>query len=145
MKDFKKLQEMERRARELAGLYAEEKKRADSLAEELRSFAKIREHYDHAREKHPYFCDMVTCLSETGADTHLDIYRATLAAEIAANSVEASTLLRCEHYEAIQAYTKGNIPAAVEECYDAIAVLLRLVDVLEGRQALGDPARGGAE
>jgi hypothetical protein len=36
MKDFKKLQEMDRRARELAGLYAAEKERADSLAEELR-------------------------------------------------------------------------------------------------------------
>lgn len=37
MKDFKKLQEMDRRMRELAGLYAAEKKRADSLAEELRA------------------------------------------------------------------------------------------------------------
>jgi hypothetical protein len=102
---------------------------------------KIKQHYEHAKAKHPYFCDIITCLSETGADTHLDIYRATLAAEIATNNVEASTLLKCEYYEAIQAYTKGNIPAAIEECYDTIAVILRLVDVLEGRQALGNPAR----
>jgi hypothetical protein len=102
---------------------------------------KIREHYEHANAKHPYFCDMITCLSDVGADTHLDIYRATLAAEIGADSVEASTVLFCEYYEAIQAYTHGNTAAAVEECYDAIAVLLRTIDVLEGRQALGDPAK----
>jgi dTDP-4-amino-4,6-dideoxygalactose transaminase len=145
MKEYKKLQEMDRRARELAGLYAEEKKRADALEAELRSFAKIREHYERAKEKHPYFCDMITCLSDSGADTHLDIYRATLAAGIAVNSVEASTVLSCEYYEAMQAYTRGNTAAAVEKCYDAIAVLLRVVDVLEGRQALGSPAKKGGK
>jgi hypothetical protein len=46
----------------------------------------------------------------------------------------------------MQAYIKGDIAAAVEECYDAIAVLLCVVDVLEGRQALGNPAKkGGAK
>ena len=143
MKDFKKLQEMDRRARELAGLYAAEKKRADALEAELRSFAKIREHYEHAKRKHPCFCDSITCLSECGADTHLYIYRATLAAELKANAVEVITLLLCEYNEAVQAYTRGNTAAAVEKCYDSIAVLLRLVDVLECRQALGDPAKKG--
>lgn len=104
---------------------------------------KIREHYEHAKQKHPHFCDMITCLSEDGADTHLDIYRATLAAGIKVDSVEASTVLACEYYEAIQAYTHGNTTSAVEECYDAIAVLLRTIDVLEGRQELGDPAKKG--
>ena len=37
MKDFKKLQEIDRRARELAGLYAAEKGRADALEAELRA------------------------------------------------------------------------------------------------------------
>lgn len=32
---------------------------------------------------------------------------------------------------------------AVEECYDAIAVLLRTIDVLEGRQKLGKPEMKG--
>lgn len=97
------------------------------------------EHYEHAREKHPYFCDIITCLSDSGADTHLDIYRSTLAAEANADAIEASTLLFCEFFEAMQAYTRGDKPAAVEECYDCIAVLLRVIDVLEGRQKLGKP------
>lgn len=102
---------------------------------------KIKQHYSHAQQKHPYFCDMITCLSECGANTHLDIYRATLAAEMNVGAVESGTLLLCEYHEAIQAYMKGDTAASVEECYDAIAVLLRTIDVLEGRQALGDPAK----
>lgn len=93
---------------------------------------KIQEHYDHAREKHPYFCDMITCLSDVGADTHLDIHRSTLAAEVDTNCVEVGTVLMCEFYEAIQAYTHGDTAHAIEECYDAIAVILRTIDVLEG-------------
>lgn len=104
---------------------------------------KIKQHYEHAKSKHQYFCDIITCLSDVGADTHLDIYRSTLKAEVDNEAVEPSTLLGCEFYEAIQAYTKGDTAAAVEECYDAIAVLLRVIDVLEGRQALGDPAKKG--
>ena len=36
----------------------------------------------------------------------------------------------------------GHPELAVEECYDAIAVLLRVIDVLEGRQELRRPERG---
>ena len=106
---------------------------------------KIAEHYCHAKEKHPYFCDIITCLSDVGADTHLDIYRSTLKAEVDNEAVEPSTLLGCEFYEAIHAYTRGDTASAIEECYDAIAVLLRVIDVLEGRQELGKPQEGGAE
>ncbi len=103
---------------------------------------RVAKHYKHAREKNPYFCDIITCLSDVGADTHLDIYRATLKAEYDNEAVETGTLLGCEFYEAIQAYTHGDTAAAVEECYDAIAVLLRTIDVLEGRQRLGRPEGG---
>ena len=102
---------------------------------------RVRLHYDHALEKHPYFCDIITCLSDVGSDTHLDIYRSTLRAESENEAVEVGTLLGCEFYEAIQAYTRGDTAHAVEECYDAIAVLLRTIDVLEGRQKLGKPER----
>lgn len=100
----------------------------------------IATHYAHARKKHPYFCDIITCLSDCGADTHLSIYRARLAEELKAGDVETGTLLICEFYEAIQAYKHGDTAHAVEECYDAIAVLLRIIDVLEGRQELGKHA-----
>lgn len=31
---------------------------------------------------------------------------------------------------------------AVDECYDCVAVMLRMIDVLEGRQPLGKPSEG---
>ena len=118
----------------------------DAMSEDLKTHLtyavhdrRIEAHYKHAREKHPYFCDIITCLSAVGADTHLDIYRSTLAAEVKSDALEAGVVLFSEFYEAMQAYTKGNTAHAVEECYDAIAVLLRTIDVLEGRQELGKP------
>ena len=108
-------------------------------------YLKVYEHYTHARTKHPYFCDRITCLSDVGSDTHLDIYRSTLKAETDNGCVEADTVLMCEFYEALQAYTHGDTANAVEECYDAIAVLLRTIDVLEGRQKLGKPETKGAK
>ena len=115
---------------------AEIKQRTDMME-------RIWAHYANAREKHPYFCDIITCLSESGADTHLDIYRATLAAEAKADAVEVGTLLGCEFYEAMQAHTHGDTAHAVEGCYDAIVVLLHTIDVLEGRQKLGKPETEG--
>lgn len=100
---------------------------------------KLKETYERAREKNPNFCDIITCLSTDGAKTHLDIYRATLAAEVNASAVEASTLLLCEYHEAIQAYLNGDTSVAIDKCYEAIAVLLRIMDVFEGHQELGKP------
>ena len=103
----------------------------------------IERHYFHAREKHPYFCDKIAYMSKTGADNYLNLNRKILALGARVGDVEAVNVLNCELYEAVQAYTNGDNAAAVEECYDAIAVLLRVVDVLEGRQKLGKPEEGG--
>ena len=56
-------------------------------------------------------------------------------------ALSAEAVLNCELAEVYEAYARGDTAHAVEECYDAIAVLLRMIDVLEGRQALGDPAK----
>lgn len=107
---------------------------------------KIREHYEHAKEKHPYFCDKLNYYTKKGADNDLSFYREFLKIGIEDESVAVRDVLACELAEMHREIVYGNTAAAVEECYDAIAVLLRVVDVLEGRQALGDPAKkGGAK
>jgi hypothetical protein len=111
--------------------------------DETYHISNIIKHYAHAREKHPYFCDRITCLSSVGADTHLDIYRSLLEAEIKASDVEARTVLDCEIYEALQAYTHGDISQAIEELYDCAAVVLRMIDVMKGNQKLGKPETKG--
>lgn len=108
---------------------------------------KIREHYEHAKQKHSYFADEITRIEDESFWRSREIrYRRTLKTRIELNNVGADDVLDCEVCEMFHAFTAGNTAAAVEECYDAIAVLLRVVDVLEGRQSLGDPAKkGGAE
>ena len=100
---------------------------------------KIKEHYDHARKKHPYFCDIIKNddLPFNFAGWHLEECRKRLGHAKAADVVRWDELLDCEKYEAMVEINCGNTAAAIEECYDAIAVLLRVVDVLEGRQPKG--------
>lgn len=102
---------------------------------------KIREHYEHAKQKHPYFCDKLTFVPADMAARRLESARDILELDIAREKVPFRNVLNCEIWEILESLANGNNAAAVEECYDAIAVLLRVVDVLEGRQALGDPAK----
>ena len=109
----------------------------------------IARHYCHAKDKHPYFADRL-CLDEANAEharSSLKICRFMLQVEQKQGEVCAETLANCELAEAWEAYACGDRAAAVEECYDVIAVMLRIIDVLEGRQALGKPkaAESGAE
>lgn len=107
--------------------------------------AKIREHYEHAKSKHPYFCDTLipksTSHEELVEETKnlLEESRELLKSEIAESDVFCMDVLWCEIAEVASALAENDTAHAVEECYDAIAVLLRVVDVLEGRQALGRP------
>lgn len=112
---------------------------------------KIKQHYNHAREKHPYFCDglLPTQVSSDWSKGEV-LQKIVLELRLARERIEVggkignclwSEVLNCEVWEVTEAMADGNTAAAVEECYDAIAVLLRTVDVLEGRQALGDPAK----
>jgi ATP-dependent helicase/DNAse subunit B len=102
---------------------------------------KIKQHYEHAKQKHPYFCDMLTELDAFSAKRFLSAERKRLNHRISTSNVRFYDVMQCELYEAEYAMAIKDIQNAIEECYDAIAVLLRTIDVLEGRQALGDPAK----
>lgn len=99
--------------------------------------ARIREHYDHAREKHPYFCDCISLYNPGVVKMRLKQLREDLDYHKSVGCVSMEMLARCELIEIEEAYWQGDTAQAVEECYDAISVLLRTIDVLEGRQKLG--------
>lgn len=101
----------------------------------------IERHYFDAKEKHPYFCDMVTRDLWTVPDiqANLRYVRQYISEDVKRHEVEAMSLIICEMREFEEAMTLKDTARAVEECYDCIAVLLRVVDVLEGRQRLGKP------
>lgn len=111
----------------------------------------IERHYKHVKDKHPYFCDRI--LPEKSEElTELDSLRevqSSLSAIRRAISdgaengqLAAFTVAQCEMLEFVESMMTGDTAHAVEECYDTIAVLLRVVDVLQGRQALGRPKEG---
>jgi hypothetical protein len=108
---------------------------------------KIKQHYEHAKAKHPYFCDSLLpegrslASLESEIEENLDNARLDIETAERHGRLIPQILLNCEVWEINEAVVSDNITAAVEECYDAVAVLLRIVDVLEGRQALGDPAK----
>lgn len=108
---------------------------------------KIAEHYCHAKRKHPYFADRLFIDDNDAklAKRDLASVRMILNIELEQGKVYAETLANCEVAEVCDAIARGDKAAAVEECYDAIAVLLRMVDVLEGRQSLGNPNKGAKE
>ena len=102
--------------------------------------ARIAAHYDHARAKHTRFADKLFVQEglqsfKKDAKRRLGIWRRISSFD----ETDAESVLMCELAEARHAYARGDKEAAVEECYDAIAVLLRMVDVLEWRQKLGNP------
>ena len=106
--------------------------------------ANIMKHYAHAKEKHPYFCDLIKSdeMPFDFVNWELEDSRKLLAHAKAAGVVRWDELLDCEKYEAMAEINRGDTAAAVEELYDTIAVILRTIDVLEGRQALGKPKGG---
>lgn len=110
--------------------------------------AEIERHYNRAKEQHPYFCDRLhpawaECNIKELTRQMLDDRRARLKAGARDGNLMWSEILDCEVWEVTDAIVNGDTEAAVNECYDCIAVLLRTIDVLEGRQKLG--REGGAQ
>ena len=108
---------------------------------------RLSEHYVHAVTKHRCFCDALfderRWRSDGGPGNHLDFARALCKSRKRAGRLDFLDLADCEIAEMFDAYAKGDKAQAVEECYDTIAVLLRAVDVIEGRQAVGKAVKHG--
>ncbi len=98
----------------------------------------IERHYFHAREKHPYFCDGILSPVED-YESALANQRIRIAEAARCNMASACDLIDCELLEAYVEIAKNNTDAAIEECYDVVATVLRVIDVLKGHQQLGNP------
>lgn len=103
--------------------------------------ADVAVHYKHACDKHPYFADRfyTPIAGEPPTDCLLAGARAALEGAIREGCVDVFMVLNCETCEIAEAYARGNMEQAREECLDAIAVLMRMVDVIDGLQQLGNP------
>ena len=104
-------------------------------------------HFAKALRKHPRFADKLfyECESYYSAkdaalaiaeddlnDERQDLYLAQKTC-----GVDSWSLISCEVLEAYVAHLKGDKAACVDELYDAVAVLMRMIAVVEGKQKLG--------
>ena len=110
--------------------------------EETYHISNILKHYAHAKEKHPYFCDRLLpnfTKSEirSRASDSLRHSRLRIKAGVRNHNLMWNEIADCEVWKATEAMANGNTARAIEELYDCIAVCLRTIDVLEGRQELG--------
>ena len=98
-------------------------------------------HYKHACDKHPYFADVFFHLGEgeEPPKQFLECCRGMIAHAKAVGKLDTIHVLNCEIAEVIEAYARKDMEQAREECLDAIAVLMRMVDVIDGLQQLGNP------
>lgn len=102
-------------------------------------------HYIRAKEKHPYFCDALfpRWMPSEERGERIDATLGCVREEMKKHGEDVYDVLFEEVYEILEAANNGDTAHAVDECYDAISVLLRTIDVLEGRQKLGKPETKG--
>ena len=118
-----------------------------TTTKETYHLSNILRHYAHAREKHPYFCDNLLPRDiespelpvEEQIEINLAIARRRIESGEKIGNLLWNEILNCEVWEATEAIYERDYAHAVEELYDCIAVCLRTIDVLEGRQKLGNP------
>lgn len=89
--------------------------------------AEIVRHYEHAKETHPVFADILTHNNNTSAK----YYKMVRDEALAAGACSPFEVLLAEYAEVLEAIAVEDKAQAVYECYDCIAVLLRLVDMIE--------------
>ena len=118
---------------------------ADTMPSDFSTRARL--HYATALRKHPRFADRLFCRGEVMKSKHgeilpdlersLAIERCEIARDDAKEQLDALSLLACEFREAYAECLRGDKAACVDELYDAVAVLMRMIAVVEGRQKLG--------
>ena len=106
------------------------------------------EHFVKATGKHPRFADHLFDFRADQADIReemkpmamglLESYRKDIAHCDRNGCLEAWEIERCEMAEAYVAHVNGDKAACVSELYDAVAVLMRMIAVVEGKQKLGE-------
>ena len=103
-------------------------------------------HYAKALRKHPRFANALFDWRElthpfsgvaTLAQSRLKSCRRSVATGEQYHRLIANDLLNCEIEEAFAANAQGDKAACLDELYDAVAVLMRMIAVVEGKQKLG--------
>ena len=95
-------------------------------------------HFAKAVRKHPRFADSLwNWTGRSYAEDELAKWRRILKIDDKAGVLSAQNLLYCEILEAAAAHNAQKNEETISELYDAVAVLMRMIAVVEGKQKLG--------
>ena len=92
-------------------------------------------HYAKALRKHPRFADALDKYTDVKfAKAALEKMRDKLDFMRECDAVSADDLVECE---LLEAWCAPNEQETISELYDAVAVIMRMIAVVEGKQRLG--------
>lgn len=106
---------------------------------------KMIEHYEYAVKKHPYFADHFFIADRVKPSEALKVVEEEKKKNTEIGNVDTMDVLKCEVMGVYAAMENDNKELAIRKCYQTIAVTLRMIDVIEGRQALGNPCKSKEE
>ena len=109
----------------------------DAAAEMLPTdfYQRAASHFLKAVRKHPRFADKLHGYTSPGmARGHCVACREIINSKRKCSEVFATDLLECE---LLEAWCAPNEQETISELYDAVAVLMRMIAVVEGKQRLG--------
>lgn len=98
-----------------------------------------RENFRKARKKHPYFVAVVTCQPKGQIDNWLERVRAVN--DNPEYSQAFDLVISEELNEIYSAWLKGDYEEAEAECFDAIALLLRLVAAIRYAKGIAEESK----
>ena len=114
-------------AEELINVIDKDDGKYEGTRTQVKRDREIHAHYEHAKEKHPVFADILTHKTHTSAR----YYKITRDEAHANGACSPFEVLLAEYAEVLEAIDAKDKAQAVYECYDCIAVLLRLIDMIE--------------
>lgn len=92
----------------------------------------IAEALQHAKQKHPKFADVaVSYIDFRKAVDQIAIAREYLADKVKANRCGGMTVLMCEVYEAIEAFSRKDYAATMDELAQCGAVVVRMMEAVQ--------------
>lgn len=112
--------------------------------------SRIERHYLAALAEHPHFCDSMLPKCETKEDddaivsqikSNIAFFRQRMEKGNELHNLMWNEILCLKVWEATNLIHNGDTAASVEKLYEGVAVLLRAIDVIEGRQKLGKPKK----
>jgi phage repressor protein C with HTH and peptisase S24 domain len=93
----------------------------------------------NAKKKHPHFVNKVTVLRREKVSSWLEQLRTLLECMTQLKQRDVESILECELYEALDAYTEGDYEHAMQEFAQCAAVCIRAMEECKKAMERKDP------